>query len=717
MSSSPIIIAAPLPSSDESMILWLISAPQKKFLRVAPTPLFGYSDHQNPSSSALESAFIKKDLANFWPILFAKWFKQWLENTEGCKFIEEQLKLWLLNSNKWQLSVVQKRFLKDMVPDFKAYQTSKKLPDFWACLFLEWFQQWPAAKTAPQALVEMKLRSCFNNNTCVMTNTRQVLNLNQPPKHIRLPTIYQTFCQVWWKKTLLDGTILCRVVHKEWAKEYKKQPFYNAALPIPRIPVTFMNTVSKQIFFKQSPLLQADILQRYENMKAEAVEEDEDDGDADAACARDFQMGIDSLPYSLEQVGEQILKRTGFILLTMVVGPDSSWGGNILAYRCVSITDEGQENALSLILQNLFSVTPEEQLRRALPGSEHLQNYKITTPAPTASQASNGTINPQLLMARCQSVDVEVDDSKSDISDSKFTTPTPPLGLNKARLGLNTSSGGPKDVGTVDTLNTSADTITAPNKAAVVPDADMTPDEAVIPNADTITTHNEAVAPNTEGDNGETEPATPLTNSANTVPTTEFNIYSVCPADAPLWLQAAVPYLLRKSKDSCWKSLVEHFMVFKRSLGYLDGKISSQILTIGKCRLNEMSVWVKSVRVIDPVIKNTLNFCQQWSYWYYKLQLAARKNGPNGLLQRVLPDNNDWTELCKGTINGVYGLMASLGWWLEAAKVDGGCKDTLTKALEDFEWALENMVQVNGHKRKSAKSDDADVPFKKSCTN
>ncbi|KAF9499934.1 hypothetical protein BDN71DRAFT_1576788 [Pleurotus eryngii] len=515
-------------------------------------------------TAGYKSAFIKKDLANFWPVLFAEWFKQWLENTEGCKFVKEQLKLWLLNSNKWQLSVAQKR---------------------------------PARSS--QTFEPAFLWNGSNNGQ----------RLRQRLRH--------------------------------WLRCHLSAP------------------VSKQIFLKQSPLLQANILQQYENMKAEAVEEDEDDEDADAACAQHFQMGIDSLPYSLEQAGEQILEHTGFISLTMVVGPDPSQGGNILAYRCVSITDEGQANANNAYnsltkgktacgcnftqYYKAFATAcacPFTDFAKlifckcALPSSEHLRNYEITAPAPAASQASNGTINPQLLMAHYQSVDVEVDNSKSDISDGKFTTPTPPLGLNKAR---------PKDAETVDTLNTSADMVTAPNKA-VIPNTDTitTPDEAVVPDSDMITTSDKAVTPNTEGDNGEIEPATPLADSANTVLTTEFDIYS----------------------------------------------ISSQILTIGKCRPKEMSVW-----------------------------LAARKNGPNGLLQHVLPDNNNWTELCKGTINGIYGLMASLGWWLEAAKVDGSCEDTLTKALEDFKWALENMVQVNGHKHKSAKSDDADVPSKKSHTN
>ncbi len=76
------------------------------------------------------------------------------------------------------------------------------------------------------------------------------------------------------------------------------------------------------------------------------------------------------------------------------------------------------------------------------------------------------------------------------------------------------------------------------------------------------------------------------------------------------------------------------------------------MLAPGKHRPKEVAAWVKNGRATDPVIKAPDTFGIQWWMWYAELQPESRK-GIEGHLQRVPPENNEWTELRKGTINGV----------------------------------------------------------------
>ncbi|KAJ8701950.1 hypothetical protein PTI98_000700 [Pleurotus ostreatus] len=250
----------------------------------------------------------------------------------------------------------------------------------------------------------------------VTANTCQVLNLNQAPKRSQRLAVSQTFCHTWWSKKLPDGIILRNVVAEEWVVEYKKRPTYNAALPIPRIPVTFINAVTKHVFAIQLKEIQETIFAKHEALKVPSEDEEvEDNADDDAARAWDFQIGLDSLPYSLDQAGQQILEHTGFISLTMVAGPDPSQGGNILAY---SLTEGKTSNGCDFTqyiknYRKTFQVPftefaklvfpPEEHMRCALPGTEHLCDYNIPTAAPESNAAPVSTPAPPLSAAASSS--------------------------------------------------------------------------------------------------------------------------------------------------------------------------------------------------------------------------------------------------------------------------------------------------------------------------
>ncbi|KAF9489083.1 hypothetical protein BDN71DRAFT_1402205, partial [Pleurotus eryngii] len=131
----------------------------------------------------------------------------------------------------------------------------------------------------------------------------------------------------------------------------------------------------------------------------------------------------------------------------------------------------------------------------------------------------------------------------------------------------------------------------------------------------------------------------------------------------PLWIQKAVTQLNKLSSNATWKVVIAQFINFEGSLGFLDGKIVSHILTGGKFQPKEISAWVKGGHDTIPVIKNPVAFRKQWMQWYMDLQPDSRRQD-NGILSCVNDKKGDWSKLLKGSVNSIYSLITSLGWWL-----------------------------------------------------
>ncbi len=129
------------------------------------------------------------------------------------------------------------------------------------------------------------------------------------------------------------------------------------------------------------------------------------------------------------------------------------------------------------------------------------------------------------------------------------------------------------------------------------------------------------------------------------------------------------------------------------------------MLAPGKHRPKEVGMWIKSARLGDPSIKNAATFGAQWWLWYTELQPESRK-AVSGNLQRLTLINGEWTELRKGTVNGVYALVASLGWWIKADAGKGQNKVEIERALGDFSWALDAMTHIGKNKRASPEAED-----------
>ncbi|KAF4579407.1 hypothetical protein EYR36_001217 [Pleurotus pulmonarius] len=736
-------------TSDEPMVVWSITRAQRKYL-AEKLPEY-------------RMAFVNNMLTEFCTVLNNEWFRRWPSNDDaGRPFVEEQLRAWLLSNSRWLPSSAQKRFLKNTIPDYKASQESRTLGDFWAPLFAEWFSRWAATEIAPQGLVEKKLKAWFNNNARVTANACQVLNLNKPAKRTRRPAPYQTFCNVYWHTPIVEGATIAQIVKREWVIEWKNSEHYKEDIPRPPPPVTFVNSVAARIYASVSDSIKKEISEHPDQQRDQDRRDrdttDEGDGSAQVTLAREMQRAIDSLPYSLDQAGKQILAKTGFVMFTMVAGPVPSQGGNIAVYSMVEGKTStgcdfrqycGQFDSEVEVKFAEFSrlVFPAaERIKRALPGTEYLRNYELpalpTTQAPQPSMVPQAPPPPTPLPAGLLQIDKPSSDSEDGASDRE---PTPvatttrvylseyekdrlaniarnkqlleDLGLGDVRL---TQQPKPtrarrkqKEANTSATRRSSrisreqdlsgsnVDKEAAPAVAiAAAPAVVSEAAPAIVSEAAPAVVSEAAPAIVSEAAPAVVSEAAPVvaaeaaaeaegasvivgstSDPAIAMEVDEIPMPSL--ADAPAWLHDAVEHLKELGKDP----------------------ISTHMLAAGKQRPKEVGAWVKSGRGVDPNIKNIKVFCQQWWLWYHELQLECRK-AVGGCLQRVAPPNDEWTELRKGTINGMYSLLASLGWWMNAANGAKQCQDDVSLALSDVAWVLESMVRLGTSKSASPEAEE-----------
>ncbi len=119
-----------------------------------------------------------------------------------------------------------------------------------------------------------------------------MLNLNQPAKRSRRPSVYQTFCKLWWNKKPPIGPILRDVVEKEWPVVYTSSDDYDPEVNtvIPPYPVTFINAMAKVVFFQQPEPFRNDIIKYHKSLKEIPVVEVDETADEAATEAIEFQQ-------------------------------------------------------------------------------------------------------------------------------------------------------------------------------------------------------------------------------------------------------------------------------------------------------------------------------------------------------------------------------------------------------------------------------------------
>jgi hypothetical protein len=74
--------------------------------------------------------------------------------------------------------------------------------------------------------------------------------------------------------------------------------------------------------------------------------------------------------------------------------------------------------------------------------------------------------------------------------------------------------------------------------------------------------------------------------------------------------------------------------------------------------------------------------------WWVELQPASREREK---LLRVVEDGEQWEELQKGSINGFYNVVVSLGWWVQAATTESEHIE-VGRMISDAVWVVVQML-------------------------
>lgn len=98
-----------------------------------------------------------------------------------------------------------------------------------------------------------------------------------------------------------------------------------------------------------------------------------------------------------------------------------------------------------------------------------------------------------------------------------------------------------------------------------------------------------------------------------------------------------------------------------------------------------------------------------WRLWWRSLQPDWRANG-TWPPSRDVPDDEDWEDLCKGGINGLFLIVMCLSWWGPVA-VSNKDRADFDAAKEDVLWVFEQIARylrmlARGKKRATDASTD-----------
>ena len=75
------------------------------------------------------------------------------------------------------------------------------------------------------------------------------------------------------------------------------------------------------------------------------------------------------------------------------------------------------------------------------------------------------------------------------------------------------------------------------------------------------------------------------------------------------------------------------------------------------------------------------------------MQPSSRKSGDGRCdLKKTAVDAEDWAELRKGSVNGFFGVVLALSWWVNAANTDVQ-REVVGKAVDDVLWVLDEMIK------------------------
>ncbi|KZP28681.1 hypothetical protein FIBSPDRAFT_669240, partial [Athelia psychrophila] len=149
----------------------------------------------------------------------------------------------------------------------------------------------------------------------------------------------------------------------------------------------------------------------------------------------------------------------------------------------------------------------------------------------------------------------------------------------------------------------------------------------------------------------------------------------------PTWVEDSITHLQELCEDAQWTSLLVKWVELERQLGFPRGRAN---MLASSNRPAQVGVWIHDSRpwnempVIGPGVAE--DYSTSWWLWWKSLQPSWRANTFSRDLRGT--GTFDWNETRKGSQNGFFLVILSLGWWFKGEKGRWWCAD----AIKDVEW-------------------------------
>lgn len=157
----------------------------------------------------------------------------------------------------------------------------------------------------------------------------------------------------------------------------------------------------------------------------------------------------------------------------------------------------------------------------------------------------------------------------------------------------------------------------------------------------------------------------------------------------PTYVQEGEAYFRTVSKSSrVWNSLVNNWLRLEQAC-----TVNSSIAP--QKRPAEIGWWLKRHRKLAsvPPLK-TSHYIGQFREWWKVLQPPNRDmSGSDWPPPRDLPEDSDWSSLCRTGSNGFFIVMMALSWWAHHITSPASVVEFDSMA-EDVNWAVRMMLKL-----------------------
>lgn len=139
-----------------------------------------------------------------------------------------------------------------------------------------------------------------------------------------------------------------------------------------------------------------------------------------------------------------------------------------------------------------------------------------------------------------------------------------------------------------------------------------------------------------------------------------------------------------------------------------------QVVISSSGRPQVLTQWIRNGRKLEnePYIVNLEEYADEWWTWWTNLQPPSREKDAKAQLCQQVGADETWDELRKGSVNGFYGIVCTLAWWMKSLKTDED-KESFSGALDDVMWVLTEMLKVSETSQKRARDGDAKTGAKR----